>query len=222
MAITRRLQERFGRADRMPRWRDAVLPVVATASVLTWHGCSVERDYETLSFFFDGVPQPGALGDESAAGDRDGRELVLGPNVSVHSAYLERRCTECHGDKASFGFTTEGFSDLDEAVCLKCHQEAIELPRLHGPVAVGECLICHEPHVSRYPTLLVDDSPALCTQCHTGELEADPTTAGHADPARNCLDCHYGHGGTEQYFTRPQSEWLAETSVASPEGRAER
>jgi predicted CXXCH cytochrome family protein len=199
--------------DRKRRWADrdpgagsarrAAL-VAGALLILVWGGCSVEKHYELLSFFFDGVPEPltpemQALADRAGGGSR----LTAGRMASAHTAYLDRRCVECHGDQANFGFTTTGFSDLGEQACLRCHDQEAKPPAFeHGPVALGACLVCHDAHASLYPVLLVKPSPALCLDCHDPQLGGVPSTPGHEDPSRDCLECHYGHGGERHYLLR--------------------
>ena len=179
-----------------PRWTLGGL-----LAALVWGGCSVEKHYDLLSTLFDGVPVPAS--DTGADGRMSGTGFgVAGGPASQHSAYIDRRCAECHGDRSKFGFTTEGYSGLDDTTCLKCHADAVEHPVLHGPLGLPACLICHEPHVSLYPKLLVEASPPLCLHCHATEMETT-TTPEHADLERDCLECHHPHGGTEQYMLRP-------------------
>ena len=185
------------------RERPAGAAALAIAAVLVWGGCSVEKHYKVLSFFFDGVPEPSSVGVGDRAGDDGARSrTVPAVLVSWHRAYVERRCSVCHGDKTSFGFTTTGFTDLDSSACIRCHDDAMDEAFLHGPVAAGACTACHEPHESRYPRLLVAVSPSLCLQCHASELELEPITPGHEDPAQDCLECHLAHGGDDRYFLR--------------------
>ena len=179
--------------------------LILASGALLWAGCNVERDYKVLSFFFDGVPEPaGAVADGQRGPTRigDPARMAATGAVSAHSAYTERRCSECHGDRARFGFRTEGFAETTASVCADCHASALEAPRLHGPVALGACLLCHEPHVSSHPLLLVDASPALCLACHEDEMRVAAPSPGHEDLARDCLECHDGHGGDDPYFLR--------------------
>ena len=187
-------------------------------TVLVWGGCSVEKHYALLSFFFDGVPEP-ATPEEQALAQRAGERPLPGGGqlVSAHTAFLDRRCAECHGDRASFGFTTTGFSDLDARVCAKCHAGVEQAPHPHGPVAAGVCLACHDPHASRYPLLLVDTSPALCLSCHQHELEGSLATPIHADLSRDCLECHNGHGSDRPYLLRPPDTWAADIPPPPPD-----
>ena len=177
--------------------------VAGALLILVWGGCSVEKHYELLSFFFDGVPEPLPPEVQGLAQGAGGSRLVAGRMVSAHTAYLDRRCAACHGDQANFGFTTTGFSDLGNEACLRCHDQEAEPPAfLHGPVALGACLVCHDAHASSYPVLLVKPSPALCLDCHGPELQGATSTPVHANLSRDCLECHYGHGGEQRYLLR--------------------
>ncbi len=173
----------------------ALAAVLAGAALCV--ACRVEKHYKLLSFFFDGVPPPGAAGAPGRAGA--GESAVF----SSHPGYVERRCNECHGDQARFGLFASGFTKLDDSVCTKCHAQVLdEHPMLHGPVAAGACLWCHQPHESPQPWLLTAASPALCLQCHRFQLQEAPPVAHHQDPDRDCLECHAGHGGAHRYFLR--------------------
>ncbi len=185
---------------------------VALATALLWSGCNVEDNYETLSFFFDGVPSPSAMRAESDQEAGPGRE------GSWHTAYIDRRCSECHGKTARFSFAVSGFTELDATVCLKCHEQVpTEYPLVHGPVAVGECLVCHQPHQSPYPKLLIQPSPELCLYCHSEDMVGEPVIPEHRDVSRDCLECHHGHGGADPYFLRPAIEPVpTEDPAAAP------
>jgi len=178
--------------------------VVAGALViLVWGGCSVEKNYELLSFFFDGVPEPPSPEMQALAEHVGRSRLTPGRVGSAHTAFLDRRCTECHGDQANFGFTTTGFAELGNEACPRCHDQ-VARPRafLHGPVASGVCLDCHHAHSSIYPVLLRKRSPALCLNCHVLASQGAPSTPAHEDLGRDCLECHHGHGSEQQYLLR--------------------
>lgn len=189
--------------------RRLILGATIIIGAFVWYGCSIERDYKTLSFFFDGVPDPNAPGglarDNAAAG---GSDTVALAEMSAHSAFVERRCGDCHGKSASFGFRVTGFSKLDSKVCLKCHTDIMQQYRyLHGPVAASACLFCHDPHESRYRSLLLNDAPNLCLKCHGTtfrQMQRENPIPQHEDMTRSCLDCHLGHGGDTTSFLRPQ------------------
>jgi predicted CXXCH cytochrome family protein len=66
---------------------------------------------------------------------------------------------------------------------------------MHGPVGLAQCSLCHLPHESSIRPLLRDQPAAMCTTCHVRETL--PATPGDHLTDRSCLECHYGHGGTE-------------------------
>lgn len=190
-------------SPRMIRRRRRVLAVVLAGAGLAtaaWTGCSVEENYETLSFFFDGVPDPNAPSRVIRSGG-DNVQLAI---VSQHSAFEERRCEECHADSGEFGFVVSGFGELSSETCMKCHMDVFdEHDTLHGPVAQNECLWCHDPHESVHPHLMRSASPPLCLGCHSLELRDGPLIPEHEDLDRDCLDCHSGHGGPDTRFLKP-------------------
>ncbi|MCP3902443.1 MAG: hypothetical protein GY715_02310 [Planctomycetes bacterium] len=182
----------------------AMLPGLAAL----WLGCSVEKHYELLSFFFDGVPDPNAP--EGLAPDSSGRPRR--PSVT-HPPFKEGACTTCHVGAGTFGLTFSGYSSVDADVCFECHEGVLdEHPLLHGPVAIGGCILCHEPHVSRYEHLLTAPTPRLCIDCHGTSMRSE-AGGPHEDLERDCLDCHDAHGGRTRYFLRE----LTETEESEPE-----
>ncbi|MHC4413764.1 MAG: cytochrome c3 family protein [Planctomycetota bacterium] len=180
----------------------SVLIASLAASAVIWCGCSIEKHYDALSFFFDGVPAPGTGATDAATGRsrRQGAPVI----VSSHTAFAEARCSDCHGESVEFGLVTSGFSETSAEVCLKCHRPVLEeYPRMHGPVAAIACLWCHQPHDSVRPHLLILASPQVCLRCHGFQLKGPPRAPGHEDLDRDCLDCHHGHGGEAAYFLKP-------------------
>jgi predicted CXXCH cytochrome family protein len=170
------------------RHRRAVILLAVIAT-----GCSIEKNYKLLSFFFDGVPDP-TLVASGADAVRFARET--GGVVFTHLPYAQEQCAECHTDPAG-----ENLTKVDNRVCLKCHAGVNdEYPQMHGPVAAVACLMCHAPHESTVKPLLRTAGPSLCTQCHGPRFMGTPTSPVHADMQRDCLDCHRGHGGAARYF----------------------
>jgi len=125
------------------------------------------------------------------------------------------KCGACHDRNASFALLRP-----INVLCLQCHQAtAREAPLMHGPVAVGECSLCHEAHRSPYPHLLKAPLPKLCFGCHdrtppkypresptisSDTLGGKPTTLGCLRPSDEaaCTTCHRPHGGTDRFFLR--------------------
>jgi len=181
--------------------------VVAGALALAWAGCSVTTEnYELLSFFFDGVPDPNApmLPGASAA------QIRQSPTYSSHAPFEEDRCAECHERRFNLG-------PADSEICLKCHADVPnEQPLMHGPVAAVACLWCHTAHESPYQALLKGPPRDVCTTCHDEALLSAARVPEHApESTASCLDCHSGHGGTVRHFLHPAATADAQRATGS-------
>ena len=65
---------------------------------------------------------------------------------------------------------------------------------LHGPVAMGACILCHDSHSSWKPKLLVAQGNDLCAICHEDKIRRDQQ-ARHVHPpvTGECEKCHDPH-----------------------------
>ena len=172
---------------------------ILTALAAIWTGCSAQKKYQVLSFFFDGVPDPNAPAttNPSELGASGGGANALASSAFVHKPFADKTCQPCHLKEMSI----DVFHVRD--ACISCHQKVEgEFAVMHEPVTAGQCLWCHEPHKSRYAALLITVSSALCIQCHDPmTLPAEPPE--HADLKRSCLDCHVAHGAATRQLLRP-------------------
>jgi predicted CXXCH cytochrome family protein len=106
-------------------------------------------------------------------------------------------CSMCHEMTVGDGGTEVALADAEPALCLMCHDDLTsavegELDSPHAPVTQS-CLLCHDPHASDEPKLLLSSLGSLCGTCHEGEDLAEP----HGDqltPSTNCVSCHRPHG----------------------------
>jgi predicted CXXCH cytochrome family protein len=173
---------------------------------IVWSGCSPEKNYEVLSFFFDGVPDPNA----PVLATATGAALRRSPTYSIHKPFQEERCAECHGSRFNLG-------PEDSGICLKCHEEITsQQPMMHGPVVAGACLWCHAAHESAFEWLLKGEPRQVCTDCHDQDLLGIGRVPAHADETRGCLECHFGHGGTRRYFLREAVEPVPPANTPEP------
>lgn len=188
--VIRRMVRRGGPA--------AAALLLGLVGVSAWMGCSVERNYKMLSFFFDGVPDPEQLkAAREAAALGQGTDIRLSPTYSVHKPYAEDKCADCHGGRLRL-------SKTDSSLCMKCHTDNMgSEPITHGPVAAGACLWCHAPHESAFKALMKSKPRDVCMQCHTAAMLVNERVPEHSDPAQDCLGCHFGHGSTERFMLRP-------------------
>ena len=70
-------------------------------------------------------------------------------------------------------------------------------PNVHGPVAVGQCLFCHNPHKSQVKYLLKGPVPELCYLCHD-EDATESIPAHFVRELSACTDCHDPHASDER------------------------
>lgn len=189
---------------RCRRWVRLALFLAVTATLILAHlGCqSEEQRYLTLRFFFDGVPVPESL--QEKYGTAEGQEPVNPWDPSTqpepvaekrvqylyHEPYANRDCFGCHDQQQ--GYTTV---ENSQELCQKCHRSYFDrLPGdwLHGPVIIGECAMCHEPHKSEYEGLLTGPQPRLCFRCHDLTfIQRDPFHRKLQD--LTCTNCHDPH-----------------------------
>jgi predicted CXXCH cytochrome family protein len=178
-------------------FRQREVMVAAAALAVTgalWMGCSVQKNYRMLSFFFDGVPNPNALPITGAAGGPGAMQASA--TYVAHKPYVEGKCDDCHQARFQLG-------KADSGICLKCHAgKPTEHPTMHGPVAASACLWCHVPHESAFASLLKAEPRKVCSQCHDSTMLSVDRVPAHAEAGRSCLECHTGHGGEARYFLR--------------------
>jgi predicted CXXCH cytochrome family protein len=193
------------------------------AGALLWAGCGTpEQRYKTLSFFFDGVPDPveqARLAEALKSGGSLAGRSVNGQPVMIftHKPYEQQQCYQCHTGGPGALFRPD-VVDVTSSACLKCHQKVTtEFAVMHGPVAAVECLWCHTPHEADNKALLKEHSPGVCLQCHSREL-LDPKPPQHMDADASCLDCHFGHGADRHGLLRPTALVTPTTAPATQAG----
>jgi predicted CXXCH cytochrome family protein len=112
---------------------------------------------------------------------------------AFHEPLLEGTCRPCHREG-------RGGSELTEAAqCYQCHKAAAVLySYVHGPIAAGICLICHDAHGSSLSSLTRMNSKEMCTSCHD-----QPSTTEHAESrTRVCTLCHDPHYSMLRYLLK--------------------
>jgi predicted CXXCH cytochrome family protein len=169
-------------------------------------GCSSSHSYKTLSFFFDGVPKPDieltsqkldSLARVDSTNLAQNVVTIKEPIINFHSPYQEKDCASCH-DQSTMG----RFVSTQPELCYQCHDDFKNTYKvLHGPVAGGQCTICHSPHQSENENLLIRTGQSLCLYCH--DIEQVMVTEEHKDiQGANCTDCHNPHGGEDKLILR--------------------
>jgi predicted CXXCH cytochrome family protein len=125
-----------------------------------------------------------------------GVEEVVGNDSGAArgSHELHKNCVQCHGDQPEQ--TSKNLPNLVASVpklCYGCHKEYLPLDGwVHGPVATGDCLFCHDPHERKNKSMLSKPIPELCRQCHeAGMLQF---VDNHSKKSYvQCNNCHNGH-----------------------------
>ena len=82
----------------------------------------------------------------------------------VHSA-IAMGCTTCHEVKVEKDTTTINLTSPREELCFTCHEKSTQ-KTVHGPYAKGNCVFCHDPHVSDFDKQLRAEGNKLCLECH--------------------------------------------------------
>ena len=194
---------RAARRQRVRRVLRVATTLALTALVSScFLGCSPDTRYKVLSFFFDGVPKPGEEGTQRVGGP-SGAEVTPGreggpppapagppPPVSEHAPWRNRECFACHEAESSLVAFAKG-----PALCSKCHGEYVHpnpMDWVHGPVALGQCQLCHQPHKSDYPSLLTAPELDLCRRCHA-EPDLLDWPFHKAAAGKSCSTCHDPH-----------------------------
>lgn len=183
--------------------------VLLSVSVLS---CDEAERHQVLTFFFDGVPP--LYGDaatedsriEADSQSRRRRQVGERPEAVwfVHEPWKNRNCNLCHEQLDEKKWALPALTEPEPELCYQCHVDypATE-PYVHGPVAVGECLLCHESHKSKIAGLLKEEEPTLCYQCHETIDAAE--IPGHPDaPILLCTNCHDPHAGLTRMLLKEQ------------------
>jgi len=167
------------------------------AVLLAGHACSPATRHETLSFFFDGVPEPvspAAQGPLQVLAAHDGPR-VRKPGYRAHGPYGARLCGACHLSTASNSYVVP-----KDKLCTNCHDVDYDKAHLHGPVASGGCTDCHDPHGSAFPSLLLADASTFCYRCHDQQdVAASPS---HKETTKACTECHDAHQSDREHLLR--------------------
>ncbi len=158
-------------------------------------GCSATTRYKMLSLFFDGVPRPPEPAPPAAAAGVDSGRPTRAAGHFEHGPYAAKLCNGCHQAGAMNTLVAAG-----DELCFRCHALRLDKRHVHGPLASGGCLACHQPHNSPYRFLLVSQSDGFCLRCH--DRAALRPLPGHAGQAEDCTACHDAHMSDKPYLLK--------------------
>jgi predicted CXXCH cytochrome family protein len=106
-------------------------------------------------------------------------------------------------------------------LCYGCHADyTVSAPFVHGPVAVGQCLFCHNQHKSKIEHLLKEPEPKLCYLCHDiNTVELIPAHLTNQQFA--CTGCHNAHASPVKSLLKgASSQTIDELDRAKAIGKA--
>ncbi len=171
-----------------------IIGVVAIFGIL---GCQPETRYKTLSFFFDGVPNPQKK-DQAQSNNANNANKNAAEKVRYreHGPFAAKLCGGCHVPG-----TNNLIAPIEE-LCLRCHTTVVLTgkKKIHGPGASGGCKVCHEPHGSAYPYFLVADSKTFCLHCHNKSDIMKREV--HQGQTVQCTTCHDAHSSDNEYLLK--------------------
>ncbi|MGX9463049.1 DmsE family decaheme c-type cytochrome [Shewanella sp. A14] len=125
---------------------------------------------------------------------------------------VQLQCETCHGPRGrhkgknepmiSFGENGNVSGELQDTVCLSCHQDDERMhwqDSLHADVDIA-CASCHSIHTGSDPVLNRAKQVSVCSDCHTEQKmdinkhSAHPLATDSSAGEMVCTDCHAAHG----------------------------
>jgi predicted CXXCH cytochrome family protein len=150
------------------------------------------------------------------AGAAPSRAHAAAPSVAAPGT-----CVQCHGDVVKHTVLHPKSSDCVSChvpkardahqftvkACASCHQMVKQTDKyVHGPVAAGECLACHDPHGSEEPQMVRMFGAELCERCHVDmKARLAEKRFTHAPVKEDCSSCHNPHASPSKYQIRVDS-----------------
>jgi len=122
----------------------------------------------------------------------------MGEAKFVHGPVGVGQCAICHtGGKAGHP-TKSPANDFKlpaqgKALCYLCHEPKDAGSVVHGPIAKGSCVACHDPHQSNTEKQLIKETTSeLCFSCHENNKTTKKVVHGPV-AAGDCNICHNPH-----------------------------
>jgi predicted CXXCH cytochrome family protein len=142
---------------------------------------------------------------------------AAGSCLQCHSAVVNQPvkhaatedCSSCHTQEKGNLHRFKAVAAIGQ-VCASCHEVKKATDKfVHGPVAVDDCLACHDPHGSANGKLLKTAGARLCEGCHeemTAKLASKRYT--HAPVKTDCVGCHNPHASPFKYQLKGEGSGL--------------
>jgi predicted CXXCH cytochrome family protein len=203
--------------------------LICTSILIFITGCDKYTRHKVLTFFFTGVPpleeEKKPVIEEKVEEVQQIKKRKK-PDLRVvsfsHGPFASGQCYQCHEISSTVGFRRFGekagvrvrtiqqipgrlVTPLEE-LCIECHTSKSLTTAYsrglwtHGPVANGDCTVCHNPHRSFFQYMLLKEkSTELCAECHAGgylmQIEEHKKD-------KECITCHNPHVGKDRFLLK--------------------
>ena len=101
-------------------------------------------------------------------------------------------CDTCHRNINNWNFQ---LTRAEDELCYDCHDRMDAQEWVHGPIGVGQCSICHDPHGSKKRNFLTRKGDGLCFYCHN---EVRMKMHVSEKKIKSCASCHDSHSAETQ------------------------
>ena len=135
-----------------------------------------------------------------------------------HGPTVNQQCLSCH--QRSVKPWRIGFPDVKiQDLCASCHTSTRSWStreNIHGPLILGGCTLCHDPHGGDNPDMLwAEGSLQLCIACHSDkgnlvdEKRENRPPYGHGIIfGKGCVACHDPHATDEKFMLKKPTNEL--------------
>lgn len=130
--------------------------------------------------------------------------------VKAHAPNDSRSCTNCHVFEEDLTLVPQRSYEQKNR-CYGCHTDKIgEFAQdyIHGPVAGGACVICHDPHGSRFERNLRAPIGVLCLRCHPDTVDDTALVNHRPFEGGECTRCHDPHSTNNRWVLVQSSHLL--------------
>jgi len=135
-----------------------------------------------------------------------------------HGPTVNRQCLSCH--QQSSDPWRIGFPKIrTQEICLGCHTSKkawFERRAIHGPLDLGGCTLCHNPHGEDHRYMLwAEGSLTLCVVCHSDKENLVDEDKKKRPPyvhgiifGKGCVACHDPHATDNHYMLKKSTNKL--------------
>lgn len=117
----------------------------------------------------------------------------------------KHECGECHNLRGAVPSYTR-MKRSSTCMTGECHQTMGKSEFVHGPIASGTCVACHNPHGSKNKFHRSRTGAEECYVCHENKKEDFAKANPHQPLADGrCIDCHDPHQSNAKFQVKAES-----------------